>query len=265
MTVLSPASAPADLRLPSDFSAQVRRGFGRRAGSYELHARLQQAVAWRLGRLGRALPLAAGPCADLGAGSGLLSRSLMEHWPALAGRPPLQLDQCPELLARNPLGPGLLWDLNHGLPEQLERAALLVSSFALQWLDAPAPQLRHWAERLRPGGWLVLALPTAGSFPQWHQAAARAGVPCTGLGLPAAQPLLTAAAAGGVTLVRQQVLRFSRPRQGGLETLRHLRQLGASASRQPPLPPGELRRLLAHWPAATPLTWEVLLLLGRKG
>jgi hypothetical protein len=97
-----------------------------------------------------------------------------------------------------------------------------------------------------------------------HDRAARAGVACTGLGLPAAQPLLAAAAAGGVTLARQQVLRFSRPRQGGLATLRHLRQLGASASRQPPLPPGKLRRLLAHWPAGTPLTWEVLLLLGRK-
>jgi malonyl-CoA O-methyltransferase len=264
MTVLPLASAPADLRATPDFSAQVRRGFGRQAGSYEHHARLQQAVAWRLGRLCRTLPLAAGPCADLGAGSGLLSRALVQHWPALAGRSPLQLDQCPELLARNPLGPGLLWDLNNGLPQPLERAALLVSSFALQWLDAPAPQLRHWAEQLRPGGWLVLALPTSGSFPQWHQAAARAGVACTGLGLPAAQPLLAAAAAGGVTLARQQVLRFSRPRQGGLATLRHLRQLGASASRQPPLPPGKLRRLLAHWPAGTPLTWEVLLLLGRK-
>ncbi|MEA5416155.1 hypothetical protein VB757_13565, partial [Synechococcus sp. BA-132 BA5] len=52
--------------------------------------------------------------------------------------------------------------------------------------------------------------------------------------------------------------------QGGLAVLRHLRRLGADASRRPPLTAGELRRLLAHWPQDTPLTWEVLLLVGQR-
>jgi malonyl-CoA O-methyltransferase len=151
------------------FTGRVRQGFGRGAASYEAQARLQQGVAWRLGRLCRDLPLPAGPCADLGAGSGLLSRALLAQRPSL-DQPPLQLDLCPELLARNPFAApaSTPWDLNRGLPPQLQEAGLLLSSFALQWLDAPAPQLRHWAEQLRPGGWLVLALPTSGSFPQWR-------------------------------------------------------------------------------------------------
>ena len=255
------------------FGERVRQSFGRRAAHYDRHARLQQATAWRLGRWCRRLSLPPGPSADLGAGSGLLSRALLLH-PQLRDQPPLQLDQCAALLARNPLiqpaEPGgaaassLIWDLNGGLPGELQGAALLASSFALQWLDHPARQLRCWCSSLAPGGWLLLAVPTAGSFPQWHQAAARAGVPCTALCLPRAEPLCQAVREAGLRLHRTQRLRFSRPHQGGLETLRHLRQLGASASRQAPLTAGQLRRLLGHWPQDSPLTWEVLLLLARR-
>lgn len=245
----------------------VGQRFGRGAATYDAEARLQRAIAERLGRLCAALPLPGGPCADLGAGSGLLSRALVRHHPLLARRPPLQLDLCPELLARNPLaaGPaGLVWDLNDGLPPRLRGAALLASSFALQWLEDPAGQLAHWGRRLAPGGWLVLAVPTAGSFPQWHRAAAAAGVPCTALPLPAAEALLAAAREAGLSLRQGRRLRFTHPRHGGRATLRHLRRLGAGARPGGPLSSAELRRLLRHWPESTPLTWEVLLLLARR-
>jgi len=238
-------------------SDQVRHHFGRQAADYEAQALVQRAVACRLGRLCRDLPLPAGPRADLGAGSGLLSR-------ALAAQGLLQLDLCPELLQRNPQQPRLVWDLNYGLPPALQGAALLASSFALQWLDDPARQLGHWCRALAPGGWLALAVPTAGSFPQWHRAAAASGVPCTALELPQADRLIHAAAAAGLHPRLSRLLRFSRPRQGGLDTLRHLRRLGAGASRRPPLSAGELRRLLAHWPVEESLTWEVLLLVGHR-
>jgi malonyl-CoA O-methyltransferase len=241
----------------SGLSDQVRHHFGRRAAVYEAQALLQRAVACRLGRLCRDLPLPAGPRADLGAGSGLLSR-------ALAAQGLLQLDLCPELLQRNPQQPHLVWDLNDGLPSPLQGAALLASGFALQWLDDPASQLAQWCRALAPGGWLALAVPTAGSFPQWRRAAAAAGVPCTALDLPAADRLVQAAAAAGLHPHHSQVLRFSRPEQGGLAALRHLRSLGATASPQPPLGAGELRRLLAHWPVEESLTWEVLLLVGHR-
>lgn len=238
-------------------SGLVRHHFGRRAGGYEAQALVQRAVACRLGRLCRDLPLPAGPRADLGAGSGLLSR-------ALAAQGLLQLDLCPELLERNPQQPRMVWDLNDGLPSALQGAALLASNFALQWLDDPARQLGHWCRSLAPGGWLALAVPTAGSFPQWHRAATGAGVPCTALELPEADRLIHAAAAAGLHPRLSRVLRFSRPRQGGLATLRHLRRLGAGASRRPPLAARELRRLLAHWPVEESLTWEVLLLVGHR-
>lgn len=259
----SPARPPTSL--PSHaFPERVRRQFGRRAAFYEGQARLQQALAWRLGRLCRDLPLSEGPCADLGAGSGLLSRALMVQHRGLAERPPLQLDLCPQLLERNPLPRRLLWDLNDGLPAELNGAALLASGFCLQWLEHPLEQLAHWCHSLRPGGWLALALPTAGSFPQWRHAAAAAAVRCTALELPVAETLISTAEDGGLELRHSGILRFSRPRQGGLETLRHLSRLGAAASRTQSLSAAELRRLLRHWPPANPLTWEILMLVGKR-
>jgi len=249
---------------PPAFSGRVRQGFGRGAASYEAQALLQQGLAWRLARLCRDLPLPVGPCADLGAGSGLLSRALLAQRPSLP-QPPQQLDLCPELLARNPLaGPATTpWDLNCGLPPQLQEAGLLLSSFALQWLDDPTAQLAHWAGRLAPGGWLALAVPVAGSFDTWRAAARAASVPCTALPLPEADGLIEAAIRAGLERLQTQRLRFSCRPLDGLATLRLLRSLGATASRQPPLGAGQLRRLLAHWPSG-PLRWEVLVLVGQR-
>lgn len=193
---------------------------------------------------------------------------MLHHCPGLASHPLLQLDLCPELLARNPLataGPApLVWDLNGGLPAALEPAGLLVSSFALQWLEAPARELERWGRALAPGGWLALAVPVRGSFPQWRQAAAAAGVPCTALELPDADDLIGALARAGLATTLQQRLRFSRPAGSGLATLRRLRDLGAGSSRTAPLSPAQLRRLLRHWPSGAAMSWDVLLLVGRR-
>ena len=256
--------------LTNDFSQRVRAGFARRASHYDSQARLQQAVAWRLARWCRDLPLPAGPVADLGAGSGLLSRTLMQLWPALAARPPLQLDHCHALLAQNPLlqgafpAPQKLWDLNEGLPVELAQAALLASSFALHWLDQPAALLEGWCDRLAPGGWLLLAVPTAGSFPQWRQAAAAATVPCTALDLPEASALLASIGARGLRPHRQALQRFSQGGADGLTSLRQFKSIGAGTSHQAPLSLGQWRRLRAHWPLQGGLSWEVLLVLARR-
>jgi malonyl-CoA O-methyltransferase len=249
--------------MSSVFSAQVEEHFGRRASGYVEGALLQRAVAWRLVRHIRALPLPVGMRADLGAGSGAVAQALEQQAPQLLNhQAPLQVDLTAALLAQNPLATyQLLWDLNGGLPPQLERAALLTSSFALQWLDNPAQSLSRWSSALVRGGILALAVPTAGSFRQWHQAAEHSGVPCTALPLPEAEPLV-AAASDQLELLRCQRLRFSRP-ASGLPLLKQMRAIGADATRAPGLGAGQLRRLLRHWPAG-PTTWEVLLLVGRR-
>lgn len=248
---------------PAPSSAAVRAGFGRRAPDYHRQAALQRAVAWRLAHHTVPLALPPGPAADLGAGTGLLGEALQQQ--GLEG-PLLQLDLCPELLARNSLTSQqgqCLWDLNGGLPPQLSGAALLCSSFALQWLAAPAAALRQWCQALAPGGWLALAVPTAGSFPQWQRAAREAGVPYTGLALPAA-PELAAVAQGALAVRHLRLLRFSQRGLDGHHFLGSLQAIGAVGSPAPRLPTAQLRRLLQHWPSDGGVTWEVLLLVGQR-
>ncbi|MEB3260321.1 MAG: methyltransferase domain-containing protein, partial [Cyanobacteriota bacterium] len=217
---------------PTPFSARVREAFARGVARYEPMAPLQRGMAWRLagvaahhlggrspaggsagaGPPGIALP--EGPCADLGAGTGLVGRALAA-WGVALPAPLAQLDLCPEALARNSSGPTLPWDLNQGLPSHLRGAALLTSSFALQWLEDPAAALALWADHLAPGGALLLSVPTAGSFPEWRQAARAAQLPCSALPLPAADALLAAASAAGLEPLQARVLTFSERRWGG--------------------------------------------------
>ena len=245
------------------FSTRVQQGFSRGAQAYPRQALLQRAMAWRLAHNCLHLPLPAGPMADLGAGSGLVGQALQQQ-----GRPlPLQqLDLCPELLAANPLAglPGSRqWNLDVGLPADLEACGLLCSSFALQWLNNPAQQLDLWCQRLASGGWLALALPVAGSLPEWHLAAERSGVPFTGLDLPAAHDL-EAVALRRLQTVRAQRLPFTRAEGDGRRFLKALRTIGAATSPQPSLGTGQLRRLLQHWPSGDAITWSVLLLIGQR-
>jgi len=246
-------------------ASPICRRFDQQAEQYERLAGLQRGIAWRLARTIAGLPLPTGPCADLGAGSGLVGQALQQLAPQ---RRLLQLDGSAGLLARNPLArlsdQGLLWDLESGLPPALQDCALLSSSFALQWLGDPCGQLRQWAQALTSNGWLVLAVPVDGSFPQWHQAAAQAQVPCTALGLPSAAALIEAAAEQ-LSLQQAKTLRFSRNYgPAGRGFLRQLRQLGASGSAQPSLSAGQWRRLLGHWPQGSVVSWTVLLLVGQR-
>ena len=241
--------------------------FARGASCYARDARLQQAVAWRLARHCRSLPLPEGPVVDLGAGSGNLSRALSAQRPGIK---PLLVDNCPELLAEAavPAGRCRRWDLNAGLPPEAHGAALLLSSFALHWLQAPEQQVRHWCEQLRPGGWLALAVPLEGSFASWHQAAERAEVACSALPLPQEEELL-AALPPSCQLHQHQRLRFSCRYRTPMAFLAELKRHGVSGGASAQLRPSELRLLQQHWPMqeqdqGVNLNWDLLLLLSRR-
>ena len=238
--------------------------FDQQAAHYDSHANLQRAVAWRLAHYAARLPLVPGPRADLGAGSGLVGVALRQQAPRLEL---LQLDGSAALLQRNPLcsqDRGLLWDLDQGLPPALHHCSLITSSFALQWLQDPATTLRHWAAALAPGGWLALAVPVSGSFPQWHQAAAQAQVPCTARRLPEADTLISAAASSLTLRCLRQLVFSVRYGPGGRAFLRQLRRLGAGHSDQGGLTATQWRRLLGHWPPSDVVSWHVLLLVGQR-
>jgi malonyl-CoA O-methyltransferase len=248
--------------------ADIDRCFTAAARRYDREARLQQAVAWRLARLCRSLPLPQGPRLDLGSGTGRLARALETQLP---DRPLLRVDRNVALMAEGHRLVGGAWrrcDLDDGLPADLHGAGLIASSFALHWLEQPDRQLRHWITWLRPGGWLALAVPVAGSLDQWHRAAAAAGCPCTARPLPERARLL--AACTPLELQRVETRRFSQRADRPADLLRQFRRQGTQASPAGSLPPGAWRRLWRAWPRQGPppdsvaLTWAVLLLIGQR-
>ena len=241
------------------WSQRVVARFSRSADRYDGAARLQRATARQLAERCRRQPIPRGLWVDLGSGTGLLADDLERLHP---GQRVLRLDGSDAMLRRHaPTAQTSCVDLNQPLPTWSSAPVLLSSSFVLHWLSEPTRCLQHWFEQLGQGGWLVVAVPVAGSFHQWHQAAERAELPCTALRFPRADDLLDALPASAMR--HQRLHRFSRRAQRPLELLRPMTSIGAGTSRHAALGPGQWRRLARAWPdAETPtLTWQVLSLM----
>lgn len=234
------------------------------AAAYVREAKLQRSVAQRLATLWRCTMgnrLPPGPRLDLGGGAGALAMAM-----ARRGCPPLEVvDRSVSLLR---LATGLQvrpWDLDRGLP--VAEPALLASSFALHWLSQPLESLQQWCRALRPGGQLLLAVPTSGSFTSWRQAAQQAAVPWTGLPLPVAQHLREVLA----TQLQLHHCHLLQRRQGwpsALAFFQHLKRSGLTGGASGRLGATELRRLDRCWPRRSQghviVEWEVLMALARK-
>ena len=244
------------------WSQRVVARFSRSADRYDGAARLQRAMARQLAERCRREAIPRGLWADLGSGTGLLADDLERLHP---GQRVLRVDGSEAMLRRHqPSAQISCVDLNQPLPEWSTAPVLLSSSFVLHWLTDPARSLQHWFERLGQGGWLIVAVPVAGSFQQWHQAAERAGVPCTALRFPATDQLLDVLP--GAAVRHRRLHRFSRSAQRPLELLRPMTTIGAGSSRHASLGSGQWRRLARAWPDAdTPtLTWHVLSLMLKR-
>lgn len=96
---------------------------------------------------------------DLGCGSGELTATLADRWPAARVE---GVDASPEMIkvAERHAVPGLrfsvgdLADWRPGVPVDV-----IVSNAALQWVPTHRELLPRWVEALNPGGWLAFQVP----------------------------------------------------------------------------------------------------------
>ena len=246
-------------------SDHVLERFSRAAPTYENDAVLQQAMAWRLAQLTCRLPIPPGLWADLGSGTGHLAAALEACHP---GQQVMRVDGSASMLERHPSGARTLrHDLSSGLPDWPVPPQLLASSFVLHWLPDPPQQLRSWVEALPDQGWLALAVPIAGSFPQWHQAARDAKQPCTALTMPARDQLIATLPDGIIQL--EQCLSFTQRALNPLQLLRPMSSIGASVTNGGRLSPGQWKAILRAWPKSNhqrrfALTWRMLILMVKR-
>ena len=248
--------------MSNSWSAKVLQSFDGAATQYTQAARLQTAMAWRLAGCCKRLPIPSGRWLDLGSGTGLLADAIEQRNP---GRVVERIDGSPSMLARNSRPDHTqLWDLNQPLQSWDDAPTLIASSFCLHWLSDPGTRLQNWFECLAPGGWLIVALPVEGCFPQWQAAAHQAAVPCSALSFPTTQALLASIPKQQVR--QQQQLCFSEQASHITALLRPMQTIGAGTSTHSALSVKQWRQLSAHWPERSAqgqvrLTWLIQILV----
>ncbi len=248
----------------SGWQKNVLRNFEQASKDYNVHAKLQRAVAWRLAKHCSRNHIPLGYWIDLGSGTGLLADALEICTPL---QTVLRVDGSRGMLALNRANSQTQqWDLNLGLPACPEPPTLLASSFTLQWLSNPQYRIEEWFKALAPKGWLALALPVDGSFPQWQDASITANVPYTALPLPSKTNLLNGIPKNCIRY--QRLHNFTQRTTQLAQILKPIRKAGSQASYKQSLRVGEWRLLNKAWNRSKDnnieLTWRVLFLLLQR-
>jgi len=230
-------------------SAAVAASFGARAPSYELHAGMQRAIAARLASL---LPDVAHPrVLELGCGTGLFSRHLVERYPdgsfVLTDAAPAMLAECRRNLA-GACPPQIGFEvMDASRPGGQGPYDVIATSMTLHWLADQAASLDRLRRLLAPSGILLYAALGPDSFAEWRATLANEDLPS---GIAAIHTLPGVVAEERLT-----------PDAGALGFLRRMKSVGGLTPRDGyrPLSPGALRRAIRAADAkGGRITWHIV-------
>ena len=247
------------------WSTQVNKNFNAAALSYEESASIQKNTALKLAKLCSYHAIKNGLWVDLGTGTGLLAKSLENLHP---NQPVVRLDNSQKMIDQHSeKSIKKLWDLNNGLPEWSEKPNLLASSFVLHWLDNPQNHLRQWFNSLSIDGWIALAIPIKGSFPEWYEAAEKANLTCTAVDLPSYDSLIRVVPKKSILYNKIEVIKQTEKRATSL--LKSMVKVGAQSSKKEQLSVSDWRHLLSFWPVShkdkkVSLSWSIQFLLIKR-
>jgi len=231
-------------------SARIAARFDAQARSYELHAGLQRAVADKLARF--LPPLDCPRVLELGCGTGLFSRHLIERYPngsfVLTDVAPAMIAEC-----RRNLAPSATQHVSFEVMDAGEAGGhadldLIVSSMTLHWLADPAGSVERLRRFLAPGGVMLSATLGPDSFAEWRAVLASEGLP-SGLAEIATLP--------GIVDEERLV-----PDKDMLSFLRRMKAVGGLTPKEgyAPLSAGALRRAIHATDArfGGRITWHIV-------
>lgn len=258
--------------------ARLGRNFGRQAGRYDQHARVQRHMAEQLIRQLQARDRPWKRILEIGCGTGYLTERLRKTFP----RAHLTaLDLAPAVIqeARRRLGkdPRLAWVVADGEQPLGGSFDLITSNSVFQWFSQPAQTCRQYWERLNPGGWLIFSTLGPATFQELtfsleeavRQTTTHGDRPTLNPPIPAVgfadaaswQRFLLQAGFGGVMVQRQ-------PRVETYPTVREFLKAiqGLGATRTPPayIPPRLFKEMIALYETsyrvngAVPVTYEII-------
>jgi len=247
------------------WSSQVNKNFNEAALSYNESASIQKSTALELAKICSHHSIKHGLWIDLGSGTGLLAQSLEDLHP---NQYVMRLDNSKKMINQHPeKSVKQLWDLNDGLPKWSEKPNLLASSFVLHWLDNPQKQLKEWFNSLSLDGWIALAIPVQGSFPEWHEAAEKANLTCTALDLPSHDSLIRVVPKQSILYNKIEI--FKQTAEKVTSLLKPMIKVGAQSNKKEQLSISDWRHLLSFWPISNQddevsLSWSIQFLLIKR-
>ena len=194
--------------------------------------------------------------ADLGCGTGMLSRHLVEMFPqaelTVVDIAPDMLTQCEE-------------NLDGGAPFRLTASAkrkirylqadveteawgtgfsLITSNYCLQWTD-PAASLKNLVPRLRSDGLFAFAVPCRGTFPELHAALREVRqVNAQGLKYHSAEAWTKMLRTAGLKVVKHDTFNTVLSFANSASALRSFSTIGASFSRHADYQPLDRRQIV---------------------
>ena len=247
------------------WSSLVNKNFSEAALNYNESAAIQKSTALKLAKICSQHPIHNGLWVDLGSGTGLLAKSLeVLH----QSQNVLRLDNSKQMIDQHSdKNPKQLWDLNNGLPKWSKKPNLLASSFVLHWLDNPKKTLKGWFNSLSSDGWIALAIPIKGSFPEWYQAAEKANLTCTALDLPSHDSLIRVVPNQSIVYDKIEIIEQTANKVTSL--LKPMIKVGAQSSQKEQLSISDWRHLLSNWPIYNKdkdvrLSWSIQFLLIKR-
>ena len=247
------------------WSSIVKKNFNEAALTYNESASIQKSTALTLAKICSNHSIKQGLWVDLGSGTGLLANSLEALHP---NQNVIRLDNSQKMIDQHSeKSIKQLWNLNNGLPKWSEKPNLLASSFVLHWLDNPQKQLKEWFNSLSSNGWIALAIPINDSFPEWHEAAAKADLTCTALELPSHDSLKRVVPNQSILYDEIKVIKQTAKKATSL--LKPMIKVGAQTSHKEQLSISDWRHLLSFWPIShkdkqVSLSWSIQFLLIKR-
>ena len=247
------------------WSSLVKQNFNAAALNYNDSALIQRSTALKLAKICSHHSIKHGLWIDLGSGTGLLAKSLEDLHP---NQYVMRLDNSKKMIDQHSeKSVKQLWDLNAGLPKWSKKPNLLASSFVLHWLDNPQKKLKEWLNSLSFDGWIALAIPIKGSFPEWYEAAEKANLTCTALDLPSYDSLIRVVPKQSIFYNKIKVIKQTSKK--AISLLKPMIKVGAQSTQKEQLSVSDWRHLLSFWPISNKdrhvsLSWSIQFLLIKR-
>ena len=230
--------------------------FSAAAKTYDAGAEVQRRVAGSLAQRIKRLSLNAPRVLEIGCGTGLLSRTLLDLAPralVLTDIAPAMIAHCRAALPENNCTRFVVMDGE--APENVGGGFdLICSSMTFQWFDDIAASLPRLAGFLAPGGHLAFATLAAGSFREWRAAHEALGLSAATRSYPTADTLRTMLP--GLDVGEENLTQHY---ADGHSFLAQLKQIGAHVPKEDrkPLGVGALRRVLRQFADGIDVTYHV--------